>query len=138
MTAATQLAVFYATGSKVLRRKVIPDDDAQLAGLSTPAGESMLLLPLVQPFDDASCRAAIAASTGTAVPSGRCCVIDDGGNVIGICNADPALDTHPQGELVASDHAGPGDKYIARVFFRRYVVNSASNIADATVWLPIL
>ena len=30
MTAAAQLAVFYAIESKMLRRKVIRDDDAQL------------------------------------------------------------------------------------------------------------
>ena len=46
MTAATQLAVFYATDSKILRRKVIPNDEAQLEGLSAGPGESMLLLPL--------------------------------------------------------------------------------------------
>jgi hypothetical protein len=42
MTAATQLAVFYATDSKILRRKVIPNDEAQLEGLSAGPGESML------------------------------------------------------------------------------------------------
>src|ERR1700724_2856531 len=54
MTAATQLAVFYATDSKILRRKVIPNDEAQLEGLSAGPGESMLLLPLSHPYDDAS------------------------------------------------------------------------------------
>jgi hypothetical protein len=64
MTAATQLAVFYATDSKILRRKVIPNDEAQLEVLSAAPGESMLLLPLARPYDDASCRAAIASATG--------------------------------------------------------------------------
>ena len=68
MTAATQLAVFYATDSKILRRKVIPNDEAQLEGLSAGPGESMLLLPLARPYDDASCRAAIAAATGVRPP----------------------------------------------------------------------
>ena len=60
MPTATQLAVFYATASKILRRKVIPDDDAQLRTLPAPSGESMLLMPLALPYDDAACRAAIA------------------------------------------------------------------------------
>ena len=107
---ATQLAVFYATGSKILRRKVIPDNDAQLALHQPGPGERRLLMPLDQPFDDASCRAAIAAATGATPPSGRCCIVDAMGNVIGVCNADPALDTHPLGRLVAHDTAAPGDR----------------------------
>jgi len=49
MTNATHLAVIYATNSKVLRRKVIPDNDAQLYNLIVQRGESLLLIPLDQP-----------------------------------------------------------------------------------------
>ena len=109
-TVATQLAVFYATGSKILRRKVIPDNDAQLALHQPGPGESRLLMPLDRPYDDAACRAAIATATGVTPPSGRCCIVDAHGYVIATCNADPALDTHPSGRLVAHDTAGPGDR----------------------------
>ena len=105
-TGATQLAVFYATGSKILRRKVIPDNDAQLARHRPGPGESRLLLPLDQPYDDMACRAA----TGVIPPSGRCCIVDADGYVIATCNADPALDTHPLGRLVMHDTAAPGDR----------------------------
>jgi len=108
---ATQLAVFYATSSRILRRKVIPDNDAQLALHQPGPGESRLLMPLDRPYGDEECRAMIAAATGVTPPSGRCCVVDDTGKVTGVCNADPALDTHPAGRLVASDIAGPGDSY---------------------------
>jgi len=107
---ATQLAVFYATGSKILRRKVIPGNDAQLALHQPGPGESRLLLPLDQPYDDAACRAAIATATGMLPPSGRCCIVDADGYVIATCNADPALDTHPLGRLVMHDTAAPGDR----------------------------
>ncbi|MGC2204015.1 MAG: hypothetical protein WA633_28205 [Stellaceae bacterium] len=116
MTVATHLAVFFATDSKILRRKVIPDDDGELAQLRPEPGESMLLLPVARPFDDAACRAAIAEATGCKPPSGRCCVLDESGDVVAICNADPALDTHPQGQLIANEHARPGDRYIGGVF----------------------
>ena len=109
-TGATQLAVFYATGSKILRRKVIPDNDAQLARHRPGPGESRLLLPLDQPYDDMACRAAVAAATGVIPPSGRCCIVDADGYVIATCNADPALDTHPLGRLVMHDTAAPGDR----------------------------
>ncbi len=119
MTAATQLAVFYATDSKILRRKVIPNDEAQLEVLSAAPGESMLLLPLARPYDDASCRAAIASATGVTPPSGRCCIVNESGDIIDVCNADPALDSRPRGKIVASECAGPGDRYIGGAFLRR-------------------
>ena len=120
MMAATHLVVFYATNSKILRRKVIPDDDMALAQLRAEPGESALLLPLTRAYDDAACRAAIAEATGYQPPSGRCCVVDKSGEVVAICNADPALDAHPQGQLVADENAVPGDRYISGVFSRPF------------------
>lgn len=116
----THLAVFYATESKILRRKVIPDDDMVLAQLRAEPGESMLLLPLTRPYDDTVCRAAIAEATGCMPPSGRCCVVDKSGNVIAVCNADPALDLHPQGQLLANDIAVPGDRYVRGALSRPF------------------
>jgi hypothetical protein len=118
MPIATHLAVFYATDSKILRRKVIPDDDMALAQLRAEPGESVLLFPLTRPYDDAACRAAIADATGCTPPSGRCCVVDKSGNMVEVCNADPALDLHPQGQLVASEVAMPGDRFVSGAFSR--------------------
>ena len=138
MTAATQLAVFYATDSKILRRKVIPSDQAQVEVLSAAPGESMLLLPLVRPYDDASCRAAIAAATGVTPPSGRCCIVDESGDIIDVCNADPTLDLHPRGKIVASESAGPGDRYIGGAFLRRYgLASTCTDAAPQMDWVPI-
>jgi len=109
-TDATHLAVFYATESKILRRKVIPDNDAQLKLHQPGPGESRLLMPLNRPYDDAACRAAITAATGATPPSGRCCVVDADGYVVGKSNADPAIDVHPLGRLIAHETAGPGDR----------------------------
>ena len=120
MTIATHLAVFYATKSKILRRKVILDDDMAVAQLRAEPGESVLLLPLTRSNDDAACRAAIAEATGCKPPSGRCCVVDKSGNVVAVCNADPALDSHPQGQLIADDIAVPGDRYISGAFSRPF------------------
>ena len=122
MTVATQVAVFYATKSKILRRKVIPDDDMAVAQLRAEPGESVLLLLLTRPYDDAACRAAIAETTGCKPPSGRCCVVDKSGTVVALCNADPALDLHPQGQLVADENAVPGDRYIKGAFSRPFEI----------------
>jgi hypothetical protein len=122
MTVANRVVVIYATRSRILRRKIVLDDESQL-GLHQPGpGESLLLLPLSMPFDDASCRAAIAAATGKEALAVRSCVIDAGGNVVGVCNADPALDAHPAGQLIAHDVAGPGDRYEGGVFKRENAI----------------
>jgi hypothetical protein len=120
VTVATHLAVFHATKSKILRRKVIPDDNMAVAQLRGEPGESVPLLPLTRPYDDAAGRAAIAEATGCKPPSGRCCVVDKSGNVVAVCNADPALDLHPQGQLVANENAVPGDPYISGAFSRPF------------------
>jgi hypothetical protein len=122
MTIATRLIVIYATRSKILRRKIILDDESQLDLHRPGPGESLLLLPLSAPFDDASCRAAIAAATGAEPLTGRCCIVDAAGNVVGVCNADPALDTHPAGQLIAHDVAGPEERYEDGVFRRKNAV----------------
>ena len=138
MTQANRLAVFYLTDSKILRRKIIPDFDTELEGLHPLPGESMLLLPLNRPHDDTSCRSAIAAATGVSPPSGRCCVVNNSGDVVAVCSADPTIDTHPDGLVVASEIAGPGDRYVGGVFHRQYkVAGPASGPAGSTVWLPV-
>lgn len=138
MTVANRVVVIYATRSKILRRKIILDDESQL-GLHQPGpGESLLLLPLSAPFDDASCRAAIAAATGAESLAVRCCIIDAGGNVVGVCNADPALDTHPAGQLIAHDVAGPGDRYEGGVFKRKNAIaDNATRKSSRLVRLPL-
>lgn len=59
-----------------------------------------------------------AGATGIVPPSGRCCVIDGSGMVIAVCNADPTLDSHPEGTLVANETASRGDRYMNGEFVR--------------------
>jgi uncharacterized protein YfaP (DUF2135 family) len=47
-------------------------------------------------------------------------VVDESGDVIAVCNADSALDLHPQGQLVANENAMPGDSYISGAFSRPF------------------
>jgi hypothetical protein len=132
--AATQLAVIYATESKILPRELIPDDDEQLRILAVPAGESVFRMWLDRTYDGASCRVAIASVTGVEPSSRRCCIVGEAGHVIGVCNADPALDVHPQGQFVPSDDAGPGNRFVGGVFLRHDRVATNSTI---TVVAPV-
>jgi hypothetical protein len=138
MTVATRLVVIYATRSKILRRKIILDDESQLDLHQPGPGESLLVLPSSAPFDDASCRAAIAAATGTEPLAGRCCIIDAGDNVVGVCNADPALDTPPAGQLIPHEVAGPGDRYEGGAFKRENsIADSAISKGSRLAHLPL-
>jgi hypothetical protein len=137
MTVATRLVVIFATRSKILRRKIILDDESHLDMHQPGPGESLLLLPLSAPIDDASCRAAIAAATGAEPLAGRCRIIDADGNVVGVCNADPALDTHPAGELITHDVAGPGYRD-AGVFKRENgIADNATREGSTLPHLPL-
>ncbi len=138
MTVANRVVVIYATRSKILRRKIVLDDESQLDLHQPGPGESLLLLPSSAPFDDASCRAAIAAATGAVPFAGRCCIIDADGNVVGVCNADPALDTHPAGQLIAHDVAGPGDRYEGGLFKRdSAIADNATREGSRLAHLPL-
>ena len=96
-------------------------------------------MPLALPHDDPACRAAIAAATGVTPPSGRCCIVHDSGDIIEVCNADPALDLHPQGKIISSESAGLGDRYIDGVFLRRdALLSHATNTFLSRAWLPIV
>ena len=138
MTVVNRVVVIYATRSKILRRKIILDDESQLDLHQPGPGESLLRLPLSAPFDDASCRAAIAAATGAEPLTGRCCIIDADGNVVGVCNADPSLDTHPAGQLIAHNVAGPGYRYEGGVFKREIgIADNATREGSTLPHLPL-
>lgn len=92
----------------------------------------MLLLSLAQSHDDASCRTAIAAATDVRPSNGRCFIVDESGEIIDVCNTDPALGSHPRGKLVANESAVPGDRHIDGVFWRRNAVASTSITAVAS------
>jgi hypothetical protein len=103
MASRTRVAVIYATVSGVLRRKIVPlpgEDDNVLAAHPPGPGESVLYLPIDQPYDDHACHQAIAAGHPTIrsvieIPSGLCNIVDGAGRVVGSCMADPALDAAP-------------------------------------------
>lgn len=89
--AATSIGIIYGADSGIVRRIVIPDEDAQLAGHVGP-GEALLTIPRAAPHDVISVTAAVAKATGKDIPDSRCAVIDKAGVVVEMIHADPALD----------------------------------------------
>lgn len=119
---AQNALIVYATGSRLPRRLIIPDDDTELLSL-TPflgPGESGRVFPQARITALANAarlagvdiaRMVLANLLGIAVgqiPSGRCCVIDPAGSVVNVIVADPALDQLDGHTLVAHDQAGIG------------------------------
>jgi alpha-galactosidase len=59
-TSATLVAVIYASDTKILGRKIIPDNDAQFVRHQACVGESRLFISIDAPYDDQACNEAIA------------------------------------------------------------------------------
>lgn len=109
--------IIYATRSRIIRRVIIPDPGMRSADHVGP-GESVLEVtgeartkrlmtndgrPAFERIGDE-----IQQRTGLRPISSRCAVLDKGGNVLSVINADPDLDSLPGVELVLHDDAVPG------------------------------
>lgn len=118
---ATKIGIVYARGSGILRRWIVPDNDADLiASHPVSSGEAMILVDRANvPGDPALAQAfvenAITRVTGKPVPSARCAIVDKDGNVVGSQMADPALDNVPGKTLMLHADAVPGWKTVAGV-----------------------
>ena len=90
---SANVAVIYATGSKEIRRIVLPDNDSEL---NDPAlvgkGESMLVVARKTITAPGDAELAVLAKTGIAPPDPASAVVDAQGNVVGLIAADPAVD----------------------------------------------
>lgn len=97
---ATTFGIVYATGSKMVRRIILPDDDTELLnGNHVGPGETMLVSPSGS-HDLATCQALVKQATGVAPPDAACAVLDKNNAVVAVIMADPAIDTHPAGTVV--------------------------------------
>src|SRR5215475_9034950 len=94
------VGIIYATGSKAIRRIIVPDVDSALKDGTNKVSSGETMLVSSGASDLASCMAAVQQATGQVSPYPRCVVIDQANKVIDYAMADPALDTHPLGALV--------------------------------------
>lgn len=114
--AATKIGIVYATGSGMLRRWIVPDDDKELSEKHPVSpGETLLVADRATIKSRADIEAAVAAVTGKGVPSPRCVVVDALGDVEAVIMADPALDALPGKALMLHADAEPGWKVVAGV-----------------------
>lgn len=138
------IGIIYATGSKIIRKLVVPDVEPNATAWLQYCGPGETFTLLARGSATAAAvRARVSAVTATAViPTGRCCVIDGQGHVINVINADPALYSIPSFSLVLSDLANINDHYnveITNDFSRRYAVALiATRIVTSIAWLPLV
>jgi hypothetical protein len=117
--AKTSAKLIYGIKNGTLRRVIIPDhDDSELNAWPAGTGEDSVLIPVASAKDDKTLKDAVKTKTGKDAPTGVCALVDGTGVVISKIMADPDLDTHPAGSLVASDVANVGDKYDGKIFTR--------------------
>lgn len=94
--------IVYATGSKMVRRIIVSDDEKALDQRHVGLGESLLLADKAKGSDLFAARAAVKLATGIDPPSHECAVVDKVGAVVKIIAADPAIDTVEGHDLVAA------------------------------------
>src|SRR4029077_14115454 len=97
---ATQVGIVYSTVSHMLRYIIIPDNDSQLTNgtFRLNAGESQITVAktLYNNIGAASCLALHFGVAVNKLPDPRCAVVNTATNmVVGIINADPAVDVPP-------------------------------------------
>lgn len=92
----TVYMIVYATGSKILRRIVIADQDWHYGIIHKPGpGESCILAPAGFNDELPDWENHVHTATGVVPPDPRCAVIVNG-VVVEFCNADPEIDESPK------------------------------------------
>lgn len=106
--------------SGIVRGVLIPDTDAQLDAREAVLGPGVVMIRADRATYAGMDPKDIVAAIGPVFPQARgqggpkyparCAVVDAAGNVVNVIAADPLIDTHPDGELIQDDDAGPGWK----------------------------
>jgi hypothetical protein len=116
---ASHVAILYSVAQRRRRVLIVPDDDAQLAAIKARPGEKLIL----QPIDDYEQRgpdAAVADDAGGPPLPHRCAIVDEAGDVIGHCAADPGIDVIAERTLHLSEVSKEGDVLDGGMIKRRY------------------
>lgn len=108
-----KIGIIYATGSKMIRRIVVPDNEADLQKTGwVKNGETLLIADgfpergdIRDPANNAHVRDKIIEATGVTPPTLVCAVVN-AGVVEAMIVADPAVDTLPGKTLIKSYAAG--------------------------------
>jgi len=98
-----KFGIVYASGSKMIRRIIVPERETALTDGTHRAGPGETMLIANGRADLESCAEHVRVATGVKPPRLRCAVLDQQNNVVDTILADPALDTHPLGRLMLID-----------------------------------
>lgn len=112
---ARNFGIVYASGSKAIRRIILPDTDAELLNSThkLAPGEALLIITDGGASDLRSCEQAVEVATGIKPADPQCAVVANGA-VVGIIKADPTIDRHSDGEIVScAKDIAVGDSYDA-------------------------
>ena len=141
---ATMIGIVYTAANKVHRGFIVPDNDAELDNpWHVHLGEKLIKVSLASvtfPITLQFLKNQIALAeqvVPSAVPSGRCVVVDAQGNVAAVAMADPALDTHPAGTLMAHNSATFGWNWNGASWTKPYAVvdQNTLKVVQAAVML---
>ena len=114
----THFGIVYASGSAQIRRYIYPThSDAEIASHPLMPGEALVTRSIGpypnSPAWQAAVTSAVTTAAGKAPGNPACAVVDGSNNVVGVINADPAIDSVPGFTLIAaySPQISPGCSY---------------------------
>lgn len=105
--AVTKFGIIYAIGSGQIRRYIYPThNDSEIDSHPPGPGEALTTCG-IGPYPNsaawlAAVNAAVTAAAGKSPSDPRCAVVDGNGKVVAIIMADPAIDSYPDGTLIAA------------------------------------
>jgi hypothetical protein len=100
--ASTLIGVIYSISQARVRQWIIPDDDKELDGYQPSPGEAFFTYLAKLGHDTATINAQVKAVTGRDPDDDTCAVVAADGSIVALVKADPAIDTHPDGDVVAT------------------------------------
>lgn len=92
--------IVYATGSKMVRRIIVPDDPAMLHNGTHRVGPGETMLVVTGRHDLESCEAHVKDATGVMPPRLVCAVVNARNTITDLICADPEIDTLPDATMV--------------------------------------
>lgn len=106
---ASKIGVVYSIAQARVRQWIVPDYDKELDNYhQVQPGEGFLTYPAKLGHAAATVNAQVKAVTGRDPDDDHCAVVAADGSIVALVKADPSIDKHPDGDVIAT--GGPIDR----------------------------
>jgi hypothetical protein len=106
--ASSLIGVVYSINQARVRQWIVPDDDKELENYQVQPGEGFFTYPAKLGHTTATINAQVKAVTGRDPEDDHCAIVAADGSIVALVKADPSIDRHPDGDVIAT--GGPIDQ----------------------------